>query len=79
MPHPRDTVKAHALYLALRAMSVDGELRIGATSITLTHAPADRDIVEQHLRHAGLLNLEPPMMLDHRGQVVSLEVVEVAR
>ena len=79
MPHPRDTVTAHAIDLALLAMSVDGELRIEATSITLTHAPADRDTVEQHLRHAGLLDLNPPMVLDHHGQVVLLEVIEVAR
>ncbi len=92
MPHPRDTVTAHAPALVALALSIGGELRITADRITLLHAPADRDNVKQALQHAGLLgrlnddetvlDLEADRRmlgeLDHYGQTVELEVVEVA-
>jgi hypothetical protein len=78
MPHPRDTVTEHAIGLVRLALSIGGELRITTDRITLLHAPADRDNVDQAMRHLGLLDLDPPMMLGHHGQTVELEVVEVA-
>ena len=93
MPHPRETAIAYILDLARIAMANDGTLTIEPTSIRLTYDPASRDNVKQSLQHAGLLgrlNIDDAVLdfddagrmlgeLDHFGQTVALEVIEVAR
>ena len=76
MPHPRDTVTGHLFNLARLAMANDAELRLTSSRITLLYPPASRTCVEEDLRLCGLSSVGE---LDHYGQIVELEVVEVAR